>query len=203
MLGLFVVACCLTSDPTDTPGEAPPIVKAYLEAAEASRLAAIEGNKETIKRFAGNPGFKKEVAAAKKDLAALKAGKLPVPELPFKATAGAVGSIPEGEILVVEILSPTEAVVELKWIPDASTVGAGKVVFQGKSYPAEFLLRGVDTSAWADDRRVELPGVFEVGAAGDTGGRKLFVLKPFDLAQVEPFLPKPKKGAKAVKKPAR
>lgn len=139
----------------------------------SSPAARIKARKET----------EAKIKELKDVLASTPEGEVPLTwaRLPHP-TVGAIGTMPTGGFTVRQITSDSEAHVELHWI-----VGGGHTT-------ERVLVRGFDFSNVSDDSRVSVPGLWTFTGTtryptASGGTRTVFVLEPFDEAQLAPYLP--------------
>ncbi len=117
---------------------------------------------------------------------------------------GMLGTLPNPEVTVTQVLGPTEMLIRLTWFysPPFSVPNGrgGQFRTPARERTARFWVRGVPTEEFADESRQFLRQAFHIAGTQqyetEAGSRStVFVIEPVDLA---PFLkPAPRKWASA------
>jgi len=176
MLAVFL-AIMLTADDEATT-EIPPAVQAWLQHCTEERARRIEAEKDSIAKIKAKIAM--ATGKAQKDLVAQRKSeeetlkKVEAYDLstfsyqmhmPLSPAVGAIGRI--GIARVVEVLDNETAIAEVSGVPNLK-----------KPVP-RVILKGVDTTKWANESPVQVNSDFEAIEVDANRGR-LMILKPFD-----------------------
>jgi hypothetical protein len=191
----------LGADPSDNQAR-------YGEQAKAATLARIpEIQKElkslTVEAKQGSGAVTKDVKRARaekikalqSELKALKAGKPAVPRLAMPFTVGQIGTPPNRDTEVFQIVGPNEMLVEIvTWTPTfratQSRVATRPIEGPPEEHRHMVMVRGVETKAVADHQAYPLPELMEVVGyhtyeAVDGSSKTVMVLVPFKVDKAD------------------
>ena len=190
----------------------PPVAKRYVEQAtalQAKRVRESEEQLEEAQNALRRRGHTRATARAlrskidelKKRIRELRSGELPVPIMdPFSLRVGQIGRFDMRALTVkaAQVLAPDQMHV----VPERT---ATRINFIGLEARQSFftevgdriLVKGVSTAGITDGRSVNPGNVFEVTGTESyrtvVGSTKtIFVVEPFDMELIKPFIAKPK-----------
>jgi hypothetical protein len=120
-----------------------------------------------------------------------------LPELSRAPEPGQIGLLTDPNITATEIIDAKNMLVDATYYSEQVIARGNALASKPTASHKTYWLRDFDTSKYADGAKVTLDGLVEVAGTEsfdtEAGGRAtVMVLKPYDRAQLDPYLPKAK-----------
>jgi hypothetical protein len=199
-MNLVHFVCLLAVLPMQTaatkPATAPPRIARFLELCETTRRGAILQLEHEIRKQRNAPSAERSPVKISQLEARLKQlqsrEELVVPTIAFPPQVGAIGRLPDDACYVEQVVSPNEVLIRCHFRVPVTTVRDFRAYRDAVVQPVAAVVRGwkQHVSEGQDTTTREIFEVVGRDRYATQGGasRTVLVLKPFNAAELEPYL---------------
>lgn len=199
LLHFVCVIPLLSLQAADARPTAPPRIAGFLELCETTRRGAILQVEHELRKQRNAPAAQRSPTRISQLEARLKElqsrTELLVPTISFPPQPGMIGRLPGDACYVEQVVSRDEVLIRCHFRVPVTTVRNFRSYRDSVVYPVAMIVRGwkQPVSEGQDTRTSEVFEVMGRERYSTQGGamRTVMLLKPFDMAELQPYLDRP------------